>query len=62
MGLESGIRKNLFRILDPGSKRHRIPDPGSGSTTLKEYGIIIYWSDLHVELNGVHAQYLMAYV
>jgi hypothetical protein len=25
--LGSGIRKNLFRILDPGSKRHRIPDP-----------------------------------
>jgi hypothetical protein len=23
----SGIRKNLFRILDPASKRHRIPDP-----------------------------------
>jgi hypothetical protein len=37
MGLGSGIRdpasgKNLFRI--PGSKSHRIPDPGSGSATL----------------------------
>ncbi len=26
MGLRSGIRKNLFGIPDPGSKRHRIPD------------------------------------
>jgi hypothetical protein len=42
MGLRSGIGdpgsgKNLFRIPDPGVKRHRIPDPlvkgtyGSGS-------------------------------
>jgi hypothetical protein len=27
MGLGSGIRKNIFRIPNPGSKRHRIPDP-----------------------------------
>ncbi len=27
MGLGSAIRKNLFRIPDPGSKRHRIPGP-----------------------------------
>jgi hypothetical protein len=26
--------KNLPRILDPGSKRHRIQDPESGSATL----------------------------
>jgi hypothetical protein len=35
----SGIRdpgsgKNLFRIPDPGVKKHPIPDPGSGSATL----------------------------
>jgi hypothetical protein len=29
---DPGSGKNLFRI--PGSKRHRIPDPGSGSATL----------------------------
>jgi hypothetical protein len=39
MVLGSGIRdpgsgKNLFRIQ--GSKRHRIPDPGSGSATLSK--------------------------
>jgi hypothetical protein len=28
----SGIRKNLFRIPDPGVKK--APDPGSGSATL----------------------------
>jgi len=38
----SGIRdpgsgKNLFRIPDPGVKKHPIPDPGSGSETL-QYG------------------------
>jgi hypothetical protein len=27
MGLGSEIRPNLFRIPDPGVKRHRIPDP-----------------------------------
>jgi hypothetical protein len=46
MDLGSGIRdpgtgKNLFRIPDSGSriqgsKRHRIPDPGSGSATLQK--------------------------
>jgi hypothetical protein len=31
----SGIRKkNLFRIPDPGVKKHWIPDPGSGYATL----------------------------
>ncbi len=39
MDLGSGIRdpgsgKNLFRIPDPGVKKHPIPDPGSGSATL----------------------------
>jgi hypothetical protein len=39
MVLGSGIRdpgsgKNLFRIPDPGVKKHPIPDPGSGSATL----------------------------
>jgi hypothetical protein len=38
MALGSGIRKKP--IPDPGSrgqkKRHRIPDPGSGSATLKK--------------------------
>ncbi len=39
MGLGSGIRdpgsgKNLSPIPDLGVKRHRIPDPGSGSATL----------------------------
>jgi hypothetical protein len=32
MDLGSGIRKNLFRIPDPGVKK--APDPGSGSATL----------------------------
>jgi hypothetical protein len=32
MVLGSGIRKNLFRIPDPGVKK--APDPGSGSATL----------------------------
>jgi hypothetical protein len=36
---DPGSGKNLFQIPDPGSqiqgsKRHRIPDPGSGSATL----------------------------
>jgi hypothetical protein len=31
---DPGSGKNLFRI--PGSKKHRIPDPGSGSATLLE--------------------------
>jgi hypothetical protein len=35
MGLGSGIRENLSRFPDQGSKRHRIPDPGCGSATLK---------------------------
>ncbi len=30
----SGSGKNLFRIPDPGVKKHPIPDPGSGSATL----------------------------
>jgi hypothetical protein len=30
----SGIRKNLFRIPDPGVKK--APDPGSGPATLKQ--------------------------
>jgi hypothetical protein len=39
MVLGSGIRdpgsgKNIFRIPDPGVKKHPIPDPGSGSATL----------------------------
>ena len=46
MVLGSGIRdpgsgKNLFRIPDPGVKKHPIPDPGSGSATLlgwKKFG------------------------
>jgi hypothetical protein len=29
-----GSGKNLFRIPDPGVKKHPIPDPGSGSATL----------------------------
>jgi hypothetical protein len=42
MVLGSGIRdpgsgKNLFRIPDPGLKKHPIPDPGSGSATLITY-------------------------
>jgi hypothetical protein len=32
MGFRSGIRKNLFRIPDPGVKK--APDPGSRSATL----------------------------
>ncbi len=41
MVLGSGIRdpgsgKNLFRIPDPGVKKHPIPDPGSGSATLQK--------------------------
>jgi hypothetical protein len=35
MVLGSGIRKNLFRIPDPGVKE--APDPGSGSATLPFY-------------------------
>jgi hypothetical protein len=36
MGLGYGIRnpgsgKNLFRIPDPGAKKHPIPDPGSAT-------------------------------
>jgi hypothetical protein len=31
---DPGSGKNLFRIPDPGVKRHQIPDPGSGSATL----------------------------
>jgi hypothetical protein len=31
---DPGSGKNLFRILDPGVKKHLIPDPGSGSATL----------------------------
>jgi hypothetical protein len=34
MDLGSGIRKNLFRIPDPGVKK--APDPGSGSATLNK--------------------------
>ncbi len=36
---DPGFGKNLFRIPDQGSKRHRIPDPGTGSATLnlKQY-------------------------
>jgi hypothetical protein len=34
MGLGSGIRKNLFRIPDPGPGVKKAPDPGSGSATL----------------------------
>jgi hypothetical protein len=30
----SGIRKNLFRILDPGPGVKKAPAPGSGSATL----------------------------
>jgi hypothetical protein len=29
-----GSGKNLFRIPDPGVKKHPIPDPGSGSAKL----------------------------
>jgi hypothetical protein len=32
--LGPGSGKNLFRIPDPGVKKHPIPDPGSGSATL----------------------------
>jgi len=48
IGLGSGIRdsgsgKNLLRIPEPGVKRHRISDPGSGSATLlKKYVNISY--------------------
>ncbi len=31
---DPGCGKNLFRIPDPGVKKHPIPDPGSGSATL----------------------------
>jgi hypothetical protein len=31
---DPGSGKNLFRIPDPGVKKHPIPDPGSGSATL----------------------------
>jgi hypothetical protein len=31
---DPGFGKNLFRIPDPGVKKHPIPDPGSGSATL----------------------------
>ncbi len=31
---DPGSVKNLFRIPDPGVKKHPIPDPGSGSATL----------------------------
>ncbi len=31
---DPGSGKNLFRIPDPGLKKHPIPDPGSGSATL----------------------------
>jgi hypothetical protein len=55
MGLGSGIQKK------PGSRVKMASDPGSGSATLTK-GYNHFWSDLHVELNGVHAQNLMAYV
>ena len=32
--LRSGIQKDLFQIQDQVSKRHLIPDLGSGSATL----------------------------
>ncbi len=34
MGLGFGIRKNLFRIPDPGPGFKKAPDSGSGSATL----------------------------
>jgi hypothetical protein len=34
---DPGSGKNLFRIPDPGVKKHPIPDPGSGSATLALY-------------------------
>ncbi len=45
MVLRSGIRdpgsgKNLFRILDPGVKKHPILDPGSGSATLPKWNLL----------------------
>jgi hypothetical protein len=33
---DPGSRKNLFRIPDPGVKKHPILDPGSGSATLQK--------------------------
>jgi hypothetical protein len=39
-----GSGKNLFRIPDPGVKKHPIPDPGSGSATL-ELAIIAVLAD-----------------
>jgi hypothetical protein len=44
MGLGSGIRKNLFRIPNPGVKK--APDPGSGSATPEFLGAGTYWSAL----------------
>jgi hypothetical protein len=50
MILGSGIRdpgsgKNLFRIPDPGVKKHPIPDPRSGSATLLSgTGTVIKWN------------------
>ncbi len=44
-----GIRKNLFRIPDPGVKK--APDPGSGSATLFETKRNRVW--LSLRLNGI---------
>jgi hypothetical protein len=38
---DPGSGKNLFRILDPGVKKHPIPDPGSGSATLLTWTVAI---------------------
>jgi hypothetical protein len=64
--LGSGIRdpgsgKNLFRI--PGSKRHRIPDPGSGSATLgpgsKSKDLLNFFSDMVQDQHTVIAYLLL---
>jgi hypothetical protein len=34
---DPGSGKNLFRIPNPGVKKHPIPDPGSGSATLLSF-------------------------
>ncbi len=69
LGYGSGIRKNLFRIPDPGPgvKRHRITDSWSWSTTLLRGHIFLFrWTDFLIEiclicykvLHSMHSPYL----
>jgi hypothetical protein len=46
----SGIRKNLFRIPDPGGKK--VPDPGSGSATLKNIILRRFRRSKHAIVQG----------